>query len=79
MVNKFSEEKELMKLRDEFFNKRHAQVLERMGLAEKLIVLRFKLASDLASLKDNISLKNFDRQMKIIETKYDRFVKKVRK
>jgi hypothetical protein len=73
-----NQEKELLKLRDVFYIKRHEEQLKRMGVVEKLINLRFKLATDLVSLKDSVSMKNFERQMKLIETKYDRFVKKVR-
>jgi hypothetical protein len=72
------QEKELLKLRDEFYTRRHGETLKRMTMVEKLIILRFRLATDLVSLKDSVSMKNFDRQMKLIETKYDRFVKKVR-
>jgi hypothetical protein len=72
------QEKELLNLRDDFYIKRHGEQLKRMSIVEKLIVLRFRLATDLVNLKDSVSMKNFERQMKLIETKYDRFVKKVR-
>ena len=65
MGMQFRQLKELLRLKERFYSKRHSERLQ-------LVNIRFDLTKKLIELKDNVSMKMFAEKLTLIEKKINR-------